>query len=210
MSINVSIVEDDTRFRESLEILIGGAEGFRCLGAYPNAEVALKEIPANWPEVLLMDINLPKMSGILCVSKLKAMKPSLQVIMLTAYVDSEQIFDSLKAGASGYLIKKTSAAKLLESISDVHAGGAPMSNNIARQLVEYFQQDQSSDETKSLSAREYEILSYLAKGHQTKEIGENLSISAWTVRAHIRSIYDKLHVQSRTEAVLKFLNKKSH
>src|SRR5436190_20392821 len=156
MPIKVSIVEDDTRFRESLEILIGGAEGFRCIGAYPNAEIALKEIPGNWPDVLLMDINLPKMSGITCVSKLKAMKPALQIIMLTAYVDNEQIFDSLKAGASGYLIKKTSAAKLLESISDVHTGGAPMSNNIARQLVEFFQQERGADETKDLSAREYE------------------------------------------------------
>ncbi|MDQ6630815.1 MAG: response regulator transcription factor [Verrucomicrobiota bacterium] len=207
MPIKVSIVEDDTRFRESLEILIGGADGFRCIGAYPNAEIALKEIPAQWPDVLLMDINLPKMSGVLCVSKLKAMKSTLQVIMLTAYVDNEQIFDSLKAGASGYLIKKTSAAKLLEAIADVHAGGAPMSNNIARQLVEHFQQKQTSDKTKDLSPREYEILSHLAKGHQTKEIGDILSISTWTVRAHIRNIYEKLHVQSRTEAVLKFLNK---
>jgi DNA-binding NarL/FixJ family response regulator len=209
MPIKVSIVEDDTRFRESLEVLINGAEGFRCVGAYPNAEVALREIPVNWPDVLLMDINLPKISGITCVSKLKAMRPALQVIMLTAYMDAEQIFDSLKAGASGYLLKKTSLSKILEAMADVQAGGAPMSNTIARQVVEHFQQARSADGTKELSGREYEILSYLAKGQSYKEIGDNLSISALTVRAHIRNIYEKLHVRSRTEAVLKFLGKEN-
>ncbi len=207
MSIKVSIIEDDARFRETLVALIGVAEGFRCVGAYPNAEVALKEMPKAWPDVLLADINLPKVSGIVCVSKLRSMQPTMQVIMLTAYVDSDQIFDSLKAGASGYLTKKTPVTKILEAISEVHAGGAPMSHFIARKLVEHFQEKRPSKQTDALSAREYEILSHLVKGLQYKEIGELLSISAHTVRMHVRHIYEKLHVSSRTEAVLKFVGK---
>lgn len=204
--IKVSIIEDDSRFRESLAILIDGAEGFRCLHHYPNAETALKELPRNWPDVLLMDINLPKMSGIMCVSRLKAMKTDLQVIMLTAYMDGQQIFDSLKAGASGYLIKKTSPGEILEAIKEVHAGGAPMSTAIARKIVQYFHQEQSA-EVRSLTARECELLGLLAKGHQDKEIADMLSISALTVRTHLRNIYEKLHAKSRTEAVMKFLGK---
>jgi DNA-binding NarL/FixJ family response regulator len=205
--IKVALVEDDTGFRESLVSLINMAEGFRCINAFPNSEVALRELPQNWPDVLLMDINLPKMSGIHCVSRLKAIRPELQVLMLTAYMDGEQIFDSLKAGASGYLIKKTPPAKILEAISDVRAGGAPMSNAIARKVVEFFKEDRSADEAKKLTRREYEILSLLAKGQAYKEIGEQLSISALTVRAHMRNIYEKLHVCSRTEAVLKFMGR---
>ncbi len=205
--IKVSIVEDDSPFRESVVAWINGTEGFRCLGSYPNGETALREMPSNWPDVVLMDINLPRMSGIICVAKLKAMRPGLHVIMLTAYVDEEPIFDSLKAGASGYLIKKTSPAKILEAISDVHAGGAPMSNAIALKVVHHFRQARPSDEALKLSAREHEILNLMAKGQQYKEIAEALSISPLTVRTHIRRIYEKLQVTSRTEAVLKFLGK---
>jgi DNA-binding NarL/FixJ family response regulator len=207
MTIDVAIVEDDAGFRESIAVLINGTEGFRCAGAYPNAEAALKTIPQRWPHVLLADINLPKMSGILCVSRLKALRPSLQIIMLTAYMDGEKIFDSLKAGASGYLIKKTSPAKILEALAEVHAGGSPMSNSVARKVVQHFQQQSPRDATKALSNREYEILSHLSKGGSYKEIGDANSISALTVRTHIRNIYEKLHVHSRTEAVLKFLQK---
>ena len=206
MPIKVSIIEDDSRFRGSLVVLINGAEGFCCAGEYPNAEVALREIPKNWPDVLLMDINLPRMSGIMCVSRLKAMKPGLQVIMLTAYVDSQQIFDSLKAGASGYLIKKTPPAEIVEAIAEVHSGGAPMSTAIARQIVQYFHQQQSP-EMRSLTTRECELLGLLAKGHSDKEIADMLSISCLTVRTHLRNIYDKLHAKSRTDAVIKFLGK---
>jgi len=206
--IKVSIIEDDSRFRESLAILINGAEGFRCVGDYPNAEVALKEIPKNWPDVLLMDINLPKMSGIMCVPRLKALNPDLQVIMLTAYMDGQQIFDSLKAGASGYLIKKTSPGEILEAVQEVHAGGAPMSTAIARKIVQHFHQEPSA-EMNSLTTRECELLNLLAKGHQDKEIADMLSISALTVRTHLRNIYEKLHAKSRTEAVIKFLGKES-
>src|SRR2546423_1662864 len=141
--IKVAIVEDDTRIRESLAVLISGADEFRCIGSYPDAETAIKELPRNWPDVLLSDINLPQMSGIECAAKLKALHPSLQIIMLTVYVDNELIFKSLKAGASGYLIKKTPPAKILEAIGDVHRGGAPMSNNIARKVVQYFHQSTS-------------------------------------------------------------------
>lgn len=206
MPIKVAIVEDDTPLRESLVAVIKGTDGFHCTTACPNAEAALREIPNHWPDVLLMDINLPKMSGIVCVSRLKALKPDLQIVMLTAYMDSEQIFDSLKAGASGYLIKKTPPAKILEAISDVHAGGAPMSNLIARKLVQHFQQ-RPTDETQNLTTREHEILRLIAKGHQDKEIADQLGISALTVRTHITNIYQKLHVTCRTEAVLKFLGK---
>lgn len=209
MPIKVSIIEDDARFRETMVALIGVSDGFRCVGAYPNAEVALREIPKEWPDVLLADINLPKVSGIVCASKLKSMQPAMQVVMLTAYVDSEQIFESMKAGANGYLTKKTPVAKILEAISEVHAGGAPMSPFIARKLTEHFQVKRPSKPTEELSAREYEILSHLVKGHQYKEIGDALSISAHTVRIHVRHIYEKLHVSSRTEAVLKFVGKEN-
>jgi DNA-binding NarL/FixJ family response regulator len=204
--IKVAIVEDDTRFRESLAILIGGGE-FRCVGSYPNAEVALKQMPRDWPDVVIMDINLPEMSGIDLVAKLKELRPTLHVIMLTVYMDSEQVFDSLKAGASGYLLKKTAPGKILEAITEVHGGGAPMSSAIARRVVLHFQTGKSPDETKNLSKREHEILSLLAKGRQDKEIAELLSLSVFTVRSYVKSIYEKLHVRSRTEAVVKFLGR---
>src|SRR5690242_5151913 len=135
MSIKVAIVEDDAGVRESLTVVINGTNGFKCIGSYPNAELALKNIPRDWPDAILMDINLPQMSGIELVAKLKALRPTLQVIMLTVYVDSEQIFQSLQAGASGYLIKQTPPAQILDALLDVQRGGAPMSNMIARKVV---------------------------------------------------------------------------
>jgi len=204
-SIKVAIVEDDTRFRETLAVLIGGE--FRCAGSYPNAEAALQQMPRDWPDVVLMDINLPEMSGIECVAKLKELSPALQILMLTVYMDSEQIFKSLKAGASGYLLKKTSPTKLLEAIAEVHSGGAPMSSAIARRVVQHFQTGRSADDAKNLSKREHEILSLLAKGKQDKEIADLLSLSVFTVRSYIKNIYEKLHVHSRTEAVVKFLGR---
>lgn len=207
MPIKVAIVEDDSRFRESLAVLIGGADGFCCAGSYPNAEVALKRIPEDWPDLILMDINLPKISGIQCVAKLKALKPTIQILMLTAHEDSELIFNSLKAGASGYLVKRTAFAKILEALADVHSGGSPISSTIARKVVRYFQEESSPYGPENLSLREIEILTHLSKGYQHKEIAELLSISPLTVRAHLRNIYDKLHVRTRTEAVVKFLGK---
>jgi DNA-binding NarL/FixJ family response regulator len=209
VQIKVAIVEDDTRLRQSLTILINGADGFRCVNTYPNAETALRELPRQWPDVVLMDINLPEMSGIQCVAKLKEMKPDLQVIMLTVYADHEKIFQSLVAGASGFLIKQTPPAEILESIKEVHQGGSPMSSHIARKVVQYVQkQGKPSEETAELTPREHEILASLAEGYQYKEIAEMCSISVTTVRTHLRHIYEKLHVRSRTEAVVKFLNKK--
>jgi DNA-binding NarL/FixJ family response regulator len=206
--IRVSIVEDDARVRESLSILINGSAGFRCITLFPTAEAALKLLPLDWPDVVLMDINLPEMSGIECVSRLKALRPALQILMLTAYVENEKIFKSLVAGASGYLIKQSAPMQILDAITEVQRGGSPMSSQIARQVVKYVQQQgKVSEETANLTAREQEILAQLAKGYQYREIAEKLSISVETVRVHLRRIYDKLHVRSRTEAVLKYLGK---
>lgn len=207
MPIKVAIVEDDARVRESLSVLIEGAGDFTLLGAYPNAEVALKEIPRQWPDVILMDINLPNLSGIDCVNRLKQARPELQVIMLTAYADDDQIFQSLQGGASGYLLKKTPPAKIVEAILEVHAGGAPMSNTIARKVVAHFQQIKPLPEVASLTDREKEILDHLVKGYRNKEIADMLSVGLETVRSHLRNIYHKLHVTSRTEAVVKYLQK---
>jgi DNA-binding NarL/FixJ family response regulator len=207
--IKVAIVEDETSFRESIAVLINGAQGFRCVGTYPNAETALKELLAKQPDVVLMDINLPKLSGIDCVARLKSMMPALLVVMLTAYADTEKIFQSLEAGASGYLLKQTSPAEILQAISEVHAGGSPMSNAIARKVVQFFQRRKSLNETENLSKREHEILSYLAKGYQYKEIADQLGLSVLTVGTHIRNTYEKLHVRSRTEAIMKFLGTES-
>jgi DNA-binding NarL/FixJ family response regulator len=207
MPIKVAIVEDDTGVRESLAALIRGTSGFQCTGTYPNAELALKQIPDNWPDVILMDINLPKKSGIECVASVKALKPKVQIIIFTVHEDSNEIFNSLMAGASGYLIKDTPPAQILESIADVHRGGSPMSSHIARKLVDYFQRKgQATEVVESLSAREIEVLTHLAKGYRYKEIAEELSISVLTVRSHLQRIYEKLHVRSRTEAVVKFLS----
>jgi DNA-binding NarL/FixJ family response regulator len=209
MPIQVSIVEDDSGFRESLSALINKAKGFRCLSAFPNAEIALKQMPSQWPDVLLMDINLPEMSGIECVSKLKALRSGLQIIMLTAYVENEKIFDSLMAGASGYLIKRTQPAQIIEAIAEVHRGGSPMSGQIARKVVQYVQQlKQPAPDDAKLSPREQEVLNLLAEGFHYKEIADKLSISLETVRVHIRHVYEKLQVHSRTEAVVKFLGKR--
>jgi DNA-binding NarL/FixJ family response regulator len=209
MPIKVSIVEDKAGIRKSLAVLINGSAGFECISHFPNAEVAIAEMPQNWPDVVLMDINLPEMSGIDCVKKLKALRPALQVIMLTVYVENEKIFKSLVAGASGYLIKDTPPTEILEAVADVQRGGSPMSSHIARKVVQHVQQFGGiSDDTMDLSPREYEILELLAKGQQYKEIADMLGISALTVRTHLRNIYEKLQVHSRTEAVVKFLGKR--
>ena len=205
LPIKVSIVEDDAPLRETLGILLNGSGQFRCIGSFPNAETAIKQIPHDWPQVVLMDINLPKMSGIGCVAKLKEMRPELLVIMLTICGDEDQIFESLKAGASGYLLKSAPPAEILEAIVEVYSGGAPMSSTIAHKVVRYFQQLKTPAPATNLTKRESEILNYLAKGYQYKEIADALGIGGSTVRTHIEHIYQKLHVSSRTEAVVKFL-----
>ena len=208
MTIKVAIVEDNDKIREGLATLIDGSEGFECSAAYESAEEALRQLPAYKPDVVLMDIHLPRMSGIECVEKLKERNPDLQIMMLTVYEDDEKIFKSLTAGATGYLLKRTPPAELLESIRELHEGGSPMSDQIARKVVEAFQQmGKSSKETENLSEREMEILSFLAKGYHDKEIADHFFLSVKTVRTHLRNIYQKLHVRSRTEAVLKYLHK---
>jgi DNA-binding NarL/FixJ family response regulator len=208
MAIKVSIVEDSDRFRESLVILIDGVEGFRCVGAHPTAEEALSRIPLERPDVVLMDIHLPGRSGVDCVRELKTRLPALPIMMLTANEDSEQIFNSLMAGASGYLLKRTPPNQLLEAIQEMHRGGSPMSTQIARKVVESFRRvAPANSPTQVLTDRENEILAQLAKGFRNKEIADQLGVSMDTVRTHLRHIYEKLHVQSRTEAVLKYFQK---
>lgn len=166
----------------------------------------LRAFPPLTPDVVLMDIKLPGMSGIECVLRLKQLLPTVQVLMLTTYEDSDLIFNSLRAGASGYLLKKTHPAEILQAIGQVHDGGSPMSVHVARKLVNHFQQiPQPALEVEQLTPREREILDLLAKGYRYKEIVDHLNISLSTVRTHIRAVYEKLHVQSRTEAVVKLL-----
>lgn len=205
MPIAVSIVEDDRKTRESLVELLRRAAGVRLLGAHPSGEAALAGLPAEEPEVVLMDINLGGMSGIDCVVKLKTKLPAVRVLMLTTYEDSHLIFNSLRAGACGYILKNKSPAELLAAIQQVHEGGAPMSMRIARKVVAFFNQlPGPTVESEQLSEREAQVLKALAKGMLYKEIGSELKISENTVRTYIKRIYEKLHVSSRTEAVAKF------
>lgn len=206
MRIRVSIVEDNRGTRESLTELLTRAPALRFVGAHPTGEDALQKIPAEAPDVVLMDINLPKMNGIECVAQLKQQLPQIQVLMLTTYEEGDLIFDSLRKGASGYLLKNMPPTELIQAIEQVHAGGAPMSMQIARKVVNHFQQiKKPKSDMEQLTKREHEILALLAKGFLYKEIADQLDISLSTVRAHLHTVYEKLHVQSRTEAVVKFL-----
>ncbi len=213
-TIQVALVEDDAGVRANLTRMIDSAPGFHCTGAYADGLAALKSIPANRPDVVLMDINMPGMLGTECVSRLKSVAPDLPVLMLTVYDDSEQVFKSLMAGATGYLLKRTPKDKLLEAIREIDDGGAPMSRQIARRVVQFFQGMKKAPETSApalevgtLTEREKQVLELLAKGHAYKEIADQMSISFETVRTYVRSIYEKLHVHSRTEATLKFLGR---
>jgi len=207
VDITVCIVEDDPELRDSVRHYLGDAPGFACVGAYGSAEEALIEIPRQKPEVVLMDINLPSMNGIECVGKLKQADPATQVLMFTVYEDSDQVFEALVAGACGYMVKSTPPEKVLDAIRDVHNGGSPMSSHIARKVVKYFHQVSPKNELASLSRREEEVLQQLAQGYLYKEIADRLSISIDTVRKHLNNIYGKLHVHSRTDAVVKYLRK---
>jgi len=203
-AVNVTVVEDDERFRKSLVRWIGSTSGLSCSGSYPNAEQALQEIPRSSTDVVIMDINLPNMSGIECVGRLRRENPRLQIIMLTVYEDSDLIFKALQAGAHGYLLKRSSPDKILEAIVEVSRGGAPMSSNIARKVVQAFQdQGLSQEDQARLTPREEEILNGVVRGLINKEIADELSISVETIRVHLKSIYEKLHVRSRTEAAIK-------
>jgi DNA-binding NarL/FixJ family response regulator len=209
MTIRVAIVEDDEEIRANLTERIGNTSSLRLAGSYPDAESALAELPGLKPDVVLMDINLPKMDGVECVRQLKTQLPEAQFVMLTVYEDNNRLFKSLMAGACGYLLKRTSPAKLLAAIKDAYAGGSPMTPQIARRVVQHFQQvlqaESPATDLPKLSPRESEVLNQLAKGFRYKEIIDNLQISAGTLHVYIRNIYKKLHVHSRTEAVVKYL-----
>ena len=208
MSISVSIVEDNDKLRETLARVLNRADGFRCLSHYANAEDALKDLPQVRPDVVLMDINLPGMNGVQCVRQLKALLPQIQVMMLTVYEDTENIFNALAAGASGYMLKRTSSKELLEAIQDVQRGGSPMTMHIARKVVQSFQHTSATAQpTENLSEREQQVLDLLSQGLMYKEIAEKLAISYETVHTYIRRIYEKLQVRTRTEAVAKFLRR---
>ncbi len=208
MAIKVSIIEDDDWIRENLATEINRTTGFTCSGKHQNAEDAINRINRESPDVVLLDINLPRMNGIECARKLKALVPSAQILMLTVYEDSEKIFKSLLAGASGYLLKRTPQSEILEAIADVHRGNSPMTGHIARKVVQYFNQRGSTEkEIENLSQREREVLDRLAEGISYKEIADVMSLSIDTVRMHIKGIYGKLHVHSRGEAVAKYLRK---
>jgi DNA-binding NarL/FixJ family response regulator len=207
MSITLSIVEDKAGFRESLARMLNETPGYRCPQVYGSAEEALEDIPKAPPDVVLMDINLPGLSGVECVQRLRAQLPQVRVIMLTVYDNTENIFAALKAGASGYLLKRTSPAQLLEAIKDVVEGGAPMSSAIARKVVQSFQAAPvAGSKVENLSQREQEVLDMLAKGYLYKEISDQLQLGMGTIKTYVRRIYEKLHVQSRTEAVIKYLD----
>ena len=204
--IQVAIVEDNTSIREGLKAILNGSPGFHCSCTCENAEQALRQIPTVWPDVVLMDIHLPRQSGIECVRQLKEKNPQLQVIMLTIEEDSRRVFESLEAGATGYLVKDVPPADILGAIEEVNRGGSPMSSPIARMLVKTFHKPQGARVPElDLTKREREVLQLVAKGFRSKEIAETLEISGQTVESHLRNIYDKLHVRSRAGAVALYL-----
>lgn len=204
--IAVAIVDDDEEIREGLRFIIGRAEGYRITGTYKNYTDALSGIASDIPDVVLMDIGLPGRSGIECVRDLKVRYPDVQFVMQTVYADDENIFQSLRAGASGYLLKRTPAPKFLQAISDAFDGGAPMSGEVARKVLNYFQRTAKNTPQKyELSDREVEVLKALTEGHSYKAIADRLFVSVHTIRFHLHNIYDKLHVSSRAEAVAKVM-----
>jgi DNA-binding NarL/FixJ family response regulator len=204
MQKTVALVEDDRGLREQLLEVLGTDAEIQCLGVFGSAEDGLKEIPRMKPDVVLMDIQLPGMSGIECVAELRRIMPSVNVIMVTVYEDNGRIFKALKAGANGYIIKSRLSEDLLQAIRDVFKGGAPMSIHIARKVVNYFHSmGPSRTADKDLSAREDQVLKLLASGFIYKEIGEKLNISVETVRSHVKNICEKMHERGRIEAVAK-------
>jgi len=206
MLTKIVIVEDNRDFRTTLERYVNEAPGFRCVCACDSGEDAIKAVQRLLPDVVLMDIHLPNMSGVACTRRLKELCPSVRVLILTVYEDNEQIFGALKAGASGYLLKRAEPTDVIRAINEVKLGGAPMSSQIACRVVEsFYESSRVQPVEEKLSQREEEILEELSKGYTTKEIASRFSISANTVHTHLKHIYEKLHVHSRTEAVLKFL-----
>jgi DNA-binding NarL/FixJ family response regulator len=205
MAIKVSIIEDDEPARKIFADWLSRSEGFELLSDHGSGESALKSLPANPPDVVLMDINLPGINGVETIRQLKPLLPKTQFVMLTVYEDADNIFKALSVGASGYLLKQTPLAELLAALKDVYSGGSPMTSNIARKVVQTFQELRPpAPEGESLSPREGEVLGLLARGYLYKEIAEVLAISVPTVNTYIRRIYEKLHVHSRAQAVAKY------
>jgi len=206
--IKVSIVEDNPALRNTLAKMFSEAQGMQCVSAHATGEDAVSNIPAAGPDVALVDIHLPGMSGIECVAKLKSQLPGLQMLMLTRYEQNDLIFNSIRAGASGYLLKNSPRAELIQAVEQVHAGGAPMTMQIARKVMDHFRKiQQPAADVEKLTPREQEVLALLAKGYLYKQIGDELGISINTLRNRLRAIYEKLHVHSRTEATVKFLGR---
>jgi len=203
--IYIAIVEDDPEIRQLLTLILNGSPGFSCSHSFPDAESALKGLAHDLPDVVLMDIQLPGMSGIECTGRLRSLHPKLDIIMLTVQEEDDDIFDSLCAGASGYLVKETPPAKLLTSIEEVKAGGSPMSPRIARRVIASFHQSKAKS---PLSARETEVLTLLCDGRNYRQIADQLFVSTNTIKAHIKHIYEKLQVHNRAEAVRKAMQDK--
>ncbi len=209
MPITVAIVEDEPELREQLSALVAGTADHVLSGAYPSGEDALQELPKAPPDVVIMDLNLPGISGIECTQALKELLPATQILVLTMFDDAERIFGALRAGASGYLLKRSAAAELIAALAQVQEGGSPISPQIARKVVQFFRGETAAataPKPDELSDRERELLGLLARGRQYKEIADQLGISTDTVRSHIRRIYRKMHVHSRTEATYRFLH----
>jgi DNA-binding NarL/FixJ family response regulator len=208
--IGIAIVEDNQEILASLQRIIARSPNLRCVCSCATGTNALQTIPQHRPEVVVMDLQLPDISGIECTARLRDLAPESRVLVYTVYAESERVFHALEAGACGYLLKSSTTAEIVEAITDVNQGGAPMTGEIARKVVEFFRKPRTSPskEGEGLSAREEEILHLLARGFVTKEIADKLEISFDTVRFHLKNIYAKLHVRSRTEAVLKHLSRK--
>jgi DNA-binding NarL/FixJ family response regulator len=206
--IRVSVLDDDEHLRELLSSLLNKSQGFKCVSTYQNIDEALKNIENDLPDILLLDIGIPGKSGIEILKEIKITFPTIKVMMLTVYSDSEKIFQSLRGGATGYLLKKSPTNKLLEAIREAYDGGAPFSGEVARKVLEYFQIGSGSSINSVLSVREKEVLEALIEGHSTKAIANNLFVSSHTVRFHLHNIYVKLHVNSRSEAIAKALKAK--
>jgi DNA-binding NarL/FixJ family response regulator len=203
MPVQVGIVEDDPQLRTVFTELVDAAAGMTCIGSYESAERALEVLPSSGVDVVLMDINLPGISGIECTRRLKEGCPAMSVVMLTTFDDAELVFESLKAGATGYILKRAPAAQIVAAVREVSEGGAPMSGAIAHKVVQFFRQNQRASEVQHLTDREREVLDGLSQGQQYKEIADHLAISINTVRKYIKSIYEKRHVNTRAEAVRK-------
>lgn len=206
MSSKVAIVEDNNIVRECMEELINSIAGCECIGTFPSAEEAIRMVPRLAPDLVMMDIHLPNLSGIECAAKLKQSLPDLAILMLTVYEDEEKIFEAFKAGASGYILKRSSPREVVRAIEEMLGGGIPMTSTIARKVVESFRQTVSKrDDEPALSRRETEVLQALSKGSSNKEIADSLSVTIETVRWHLKQIYEKLHVHGRTQAALKYM-----